>query len=708
MENMGFYHSINKVVAGEDTGEDHVNFICQFVKDSNGHVEEYNYENTWSLINTQKRIIGPPTNFPNYGYFLKTFVMRTHGFDISTSPWQKPIPNSCSLVSDKQDDSVMYRNFIDLEFHEAVYPVRVSIYEVYNPGYVTKIWAQGEQQYPDDITLTKKKEWKNNQWFLLWSGPPQNAVPLTSRIFSPPLKFCDFKTKILRLQFMYSHWDYSTHLDAVELIGTSKLVLPKNPKLNLTNLLKSINCKYPCHGDSDNLTPDHEAARLDIVHLQKNFSKYCVICKSNTAKSFNKSKFGHEQMSQEIIDVARSKQRNRNPFIKRGIYRNHFLRHHPNYAKLIKDIELYSNESKEQSCSSFSTLPDEIVLIILKNLDMRSLCRLSQVNKRFNILTRDPLLFKCLNLRNLWNTKSFCVHNVLFYFTFTCKYLQRLDLKQTDISVEHFNKFINMCGNLTHLRLSGCEFLADSVLLRISITCKMLKVLDLSFCDNQQYDSYNQQYKPLEFSCFENLEFLEDLNLRGIDIASETLCKILQKNRRMRNLNLSTYSGRSPYPRSPYKDRDAVAIQLGNSCPDLEIINLTGCGITSRGIKALAECKNLRKLNISYTNYFDGTDQINLRRLFSSCQLLEEVNLLDLKGNFDEPLTLCKNLKQIILDVPTENADSFAIFEQCPKLQTIYLRYDVFYNTNNGHLVALKEKYPNLSIYEYISENYIQ
>ncbi|XP_071642280.1 uncharacterized protein [Temnothorax longispinosus] len=416
MENLASYHSIDKVVAGEDR----VNFIYQYVKDSDGWVKEYNYMNTPSIMKTYERIIGPPTNFPNYGDFLSTFVMRTNGFDISTSPWQsKPItssydnpppPPSPPPPSLPQDDSHMYCNYLDLEFHEAVYPVRVSIYEVYNPGYVTKIWAQGKQQYPDDITLTKKKEWENNQWFLLWSGPPQNAVPLTSRIFSPPLKFCDFKTKILRLQFMYSHWDYSTHLDAVELIGTSELVLPKSPILNLTNLLKSINCKYPCHGDSHNLTPgyshDHDAAHLDIIHLQKNFSKYCVICKSNTAKSFNKSKFGHKQISQEIDVVACSEQRYRNPFIKRGIYRNHFLRHHPNYAKLIKDIELYSNESKEQSCSSFSTLSDEIVLIILKNLDIRSLCRLSQVNKGFNILTRDPLLFKCLNLRNLRYTNS--------------------------------------------------------------------------------------------------------------------------------------------------------------------------------------------------------------------------------------------------------------------------------------------------------------
>ncbi|XP_071647577.1 F-box/LRR-repeat protein 4-like [Temnothorax longispinosus] len=217
---MASYHSI-KVVAGEDR----VNFIYQFVKDSDSCIKEYNYRNTWSISKTSKKIIGPPTNFPNYGDFSGSLVMRTNGFDISTSPWQKPITSSYD--NPPQDVSHMYCNYLHLEFHKAVYPVRVSIYEVYNPGYVTEIWARGCDQ-------------RKNQWFLLWSGSPQTAIPLTSRIFSPPLKFCDFKINELKLQFMYSHWDYSTHLDAVKLIGTSELVLPKSPELNLTNLLKTI------------------------------------------------------------------------------------------------------------------------------------------------------------------------------------------------------------------------------------------------------------------------------------------------------------------------------------------------------------------------------------------------------------------------------------------------------------------------------------
>jgi len=45
---------------------------------------------------------------------------------------------------------------------------------------------------------------------------------------------------------------------------------------------------------------------------------------------------------------------------------------------------------------------------------------------------------------------------------------------------------------------------------------------------------------------------------------------------------------------------DAVAIELRNSCLNLEVINLE-CSLlplTPQGINALADCKNLRKVNL--------------------------------------------------------------------------------------------------------------
>jgi len=153
----------------------------------------------------------------------------------------------------------------DILFYEAVYPIRVSIYEIYNPGNIIRIWA-------------KKSD---TQRYLLWEGSPQ-IVPPTSRLFSPPLQSCDFKTKSLILEFKSSRLEYYTKLDAVMLIGTSELIVPKNREESLTNLLKEINCMYNFHYENEdvhNLTTNYKNAHLDIVHLQENFSEYCIICK---------------------------------------------------------------------------------------------------------------------------------------------------------------------------------------------------------------------------------------------------------------------------------------------------------------------------------------------------------------------------------------------------------------------------------------------
>lgn len=85
----------------------------------------------------------------------------------------------------------------------------------------------------------------------------------------------------------------------------------------------------------------------------------------------------------------------------------------------------------------------------------------------------------------------------------------------------------------------------------------------------------------------------------------------------------------------------------------------------------------------------------NLQRVFSSCERLEEINLMNLDFNSDinKELTLCKNLKQVHL----LHAPSFAVLEQCPKLQTIYVSQ--FFNRRS--IARIKRKYPHVIIHEY-------
>lgn len=61
---------------------------------------------------------------------------------------------------------------------------------------------------------------------------------------------------------------------------------------------------------------------------------------------------------------------------------------------------------------------------------------------------------------------------------------------------------------------------------------------------------------------------------------------------------------------------DDVMIQLRDSCPDLEIIGLAHGTITSRGIDALAECRNLRELNILFLKMYVILFKIHKYRFF--------------------------------------------------------------------------------------------
>lgn len=159
----------------------------------------------------------------------------------------------------------IFSTLTDLEYHKEVFPIRISIYETYNPGSVVAIWARDE----------------TGQWFQLWSGPPQ-IVPHKPRIFSPPLQLCNFKTRMLRLEFNHSLLEYYTELDAVLLIGTSELIVPNTAfqTKNLSSILKELggtayNNNYDCH----NLTPDYLRVNQDLRTLKNTLHKHCVLYK---------------------------------------------------------------------------------------------------------------------------------------------------------------------------------------------------------------------------------------------------------------------------------------------------------------------------------------------------------------------------------------------------------------------------------------------
>ncbi|XP_024894209.1 uncharacterized protein LOC112468997 [Temnothorax curvispinosus] len=365
-ESCSRYPYVGRVSVGE---EGNVDFIYQFAKK---RFVSKNHQNI-SIYHTAPDIIGPP-KFQNYGElfhlpFLYENMLRYYSrIDISISPWQnKDICDGAESIW--QWNQTEENNYMYIEFHEAVYPIRVCIYEIHHPGNVIQISAQDS----------------NNHWIQLWDESSQ-IVPPKSRLFSPPLSHqCNFKTKMLRLTFKNSSRFSYTELDAVMLIGTSELILSRNPNENLTNLLKRINSMYSPyqHDDAHNLTADLKSAHFDIVHLQQNFPEYCIIYKSDIRRISYKSNL-KQKISQEVIHCYEQ------PLGWRYL-RRILLKSPSNYAKRMK---LSSDESKDLSRCNLLALPYEILLKILNYLDLTTLCCMSYVDERFNNLIQDPRLYE--------------------------------------------------------------------------------------------------------------------------------------------------------------------------------------------------------------------------------------------------------------------------------------------------------------------------
>lgn len=240
---------------------------------------------------------------------------------------------------------------------------------------------------------------------------------------------------------------------------------------------------------------------------------------------------------------------------------------------------------------------------------MKTLCRLCRVNRHFSNIARDALLYTSLNLKPYW----YCLNDhALKHLIPRCQYLQRLDLSWCGnynmISDRDLIDFIHSCGSLlTHLRLNCCRSINDMVILEVSRICKNLKGMSLNSL-TYKFFIYHKFYLHffLElclrncmgitnegFSKLEKLQCLERLELYGTAIETSILCSILRRNPQMRHLNLAGMHDRL--------NVDEVAIELGNSCLQLESVDFWKAQtLTPHGVRALARCINLREVDFGW------------------------------------------------------------------------------------------------------------
>lgn len=649
--------------------EETVVFVEQFVKDVCDFSSQYG--SNISISYTAYNIAGNPSKFPDYGDFPQAFVMRTYG------QWWDKAPSRLIDYMPQNNVNIVSQDYIDLEYYQEVYPIRVSIYETYNPGSVIGIWAQNSE----------------NKWYQLWSGMPQ-TVPHKSRIFTPQLQLCNFKTKMIRLEFNHSLLDYYTELDAVLLIGTSELIVPNNfHNQNLNDLSLELGYLEQNEEDSYNLTPDILKANQDLTILKKTLSKHCKLFKSKVIDNLSKgkliSKIGqHYQSVPPIEEAFNSLQQFLQedfPKLIRDIHHSIPNTLSPQNNSLQGKILIPSTVFENQPRGSFSALPDETVLKILRNLDLKSLCRLCRVNRYFHNIARDALLYTSLNLKPYWHCFDASALNSLAP---RCHYLQQLDLSWCGnynmIKPKDFIEFLHTSGILlTHLRLNCCQFVNDIVIHEISRVCKNLKELCLRKCMSITNEG---------FSKLENLKSLERLELCRTIIETSALCSILRKNTQMRHLNLAGMHERL--------NIDEVAVELGNSCPYLESVDFwKGQTLTPHGVRALSHCTNLREVDFGWCGGM-GAPGDSLRALLFSCRYLEKVFLAALRGLTDrdlEPLLLCQRLQQLDLlgarSLTPDICYGFLLF--CPKLEMIDLSFCE--GINEFIVQEWRQQYPHVS-----------
>eukprot|EP00088_Acartia_fossae_P021172 TRINITY_DN22663_c0_g1_i11.p1 TRINITY_DN22663_c0_g1~~TRINITY_DN22663_c0_g1_i11.p1 ORF type:complete len:601 (-),score=50.87 TRINITY_DN22663_c0_g1_i11:588-2390(-) len=223
------------------------------------------YGSDKSVSYTAHNLTGRPNKFPSYGDFSQTYVMRDYGpwwaQSNSGKIWRQPI--KCTRSRENPRAS----NFVDIKYEHAVYPIRIHIYETFNPGGVSGIWAGNCR----------------GDWKLLWdttmTSTPQQVVSQRPRIFSPPLQQTHFITKLIRIEFDQSELPYYTEIDAVALLGTLEPIsweakvtamLPPSPGPLLQKIIDRKLHILPADGEQleDNI-------KLLSRHSIREFTKAC-------------------------------------------------------------------------------------------------------------------------------------------------------------------------------------------------------------------------------------------------------------------------------------------------------------------------------------------------------------------------------------------------------------------------------------------------
>ncbi|KAI5635035.1 f-box-like domain-containing protein [Phthorimaea operculella] len=371
------------------------------------------------------------------------------------------------------------------------------------------------------------------------------------------------------------------------------------------------------------------------------------------------------------------------PVVEKGQLLNKILASNLHESVVLPNSRCTKQIDPGPPLGDFQRLPDETILCVMTYLDLQSLCRCAQVNRHFNRLASDSILYRSIDLRPYWH----CVQSqVLVTLSMRCKFLQKLDLSWCGshrmIHSNYVVNFIKDCGaELTHLRMNCCKFVDNSVLRAIVDTSTCLQELCL-----------RSVVGCTDWGCLASLKRLKRLDLYRTDITTTATVAVVRANPALEHLNVGSCKMISAM--------DEVAMALGANCPNLVSVDFwKSYSLTPNGIRALGNCRMLQELDVGWCLQAGGSGEWlawlsggELRKLFLGA--LRGVCDRDLRAL----LPRIPKLSQLdLLGVRAVTPDICdAILAECRDLRLL----DVSFcdQIQESQVLEWREQYPHVSI----------
>ncbi|KAL1490712.1 hypothetical protein ABEB36_013363 [Hypothenemus hampei] len=367
-------------------------------------------------------------------------------------------------------------------------------------------------------------------------------------------------------------------------------------------------------------------------------------------------------------------------------------------VQTLMPIETKSEVRKSNGKNFTETyLPSELLYDIFDRLDLRSLNRCAQVNKRWNSIASDPYFYRNVDLKTYWNKIN---GNTLEKLKKKLCKVRKLDMAWCNEyligGVEFNNSMASILetvkDTLTHLSLNLTGWLTKPTINRI-FDCQFLEELrlrnhDFHLDDNWSMSCCNDRMmrlKTLDISLSsigENhlIKILE--NIPNLEHLAMNNCKHLQNLElilttvRMHNLKLKTWSSAITF----FRQNSSEIYEGFGNLTNLEHLNLNFC-----------------EPSLPYeTNCFQSITR--------NCQKLKRLELGYWKRMTDEKLlpvtTQCKQLRHLNISVmPKISFVTLSMAcDNLPNLQEICV--SVCRHISKEMIELYREVYPDINFYQ--------